>query len=155
MSERTPKGAPISPPIWARYGPRTACFAPGVHGYIPTKGFRQLATVVDVFEGPKAPNAGSTFAGLKGVVKTLTMSNSYTTGGEAIAEADFEFASGGFVFVTFGGASTGGYVPAWDKTNKKVMVFRQSAATGALTEVPNATNLSAEKFQILAIGIGN
>jgi hypothetical protein len=33
----------------------------------------------------------------------------------------------------------------------KLQVFQQSAATGALTEVPNATNLSATTIRVLAL----
>jgi hypothetical protein len=46
----------------------------------------------------------------------------------------------------------GGYVPAWDKAAGVVRAYQQSAATGALTEVPNTTDLSAVNFRFRAFG---
>lgn len=47
----------------------------------------------------------------------------------------------------------GGYVPVLNPVTKKVQMFRQSAASSALTEVPAATDLSAQAFSLLLIGL--
>jgi hypothetical protein len=46
----------------------------------------------------------------------------------------------------------GGYHLAWNPTTQTLQVFQQSAATGPLTQVPAATDLSAYAFQLLLIG---
>jgi hypothetical protein len=45
-----------------------------------------------------------------------------------------------------------GYVWEYDPATDKILFSQQSAATGALTEVPNATNLSAITYRALVIG---
>lgn len=47
----------------------------------------------------------------------------------------------------------GGFVPVWNKTTKKLQMFQQSAATGALTECTAAEDLSAQAFDLLVWGI--
>jgi hypothetical protein len=86
---------------------------------------------------------------------TVTMSSSYDTGGSA---ADF---GTGFGLIGIRGSSTtkeptmvflqpsAGYVPEWVASSKKVKVYRQSAASSALTEVPSTTDLSAVTFNAL------
>src|SRR5690242_17590658 len=79
------------------------------------------------------------------VFGTIVMDSSYATGGEAIdAPGDL-----GYHHAMAGAA--GGYVPYWDRANQKIQAFRQSAATSALTEVPNATDLSATTFPFIGI----
>lgn len=74
-------------------------------------------------------------------VVDVTMSSSYATGGDS------------FDFSTIGGigrqptavipcGTSGGYGFSYDFTAKKMLAYRQSAATSALTE-PNGVNLSA------------
>ena len=46
----------------------------------------------------------------------------------------------------------GGYVPVLNPVTKRVQVFRQTAATGALAEVPTGTDLSAQPFNLLIAG---
>lgn len=48
----------------------------------------------------------------------------------------------------------GGYVPVFNPTTSKVQMLQQSAATGALTEVPSNTNLAAFSFLLLLLGNG-
>lgn len=48
---------------------------------------------------------------------------------------------------------TSGYMIQYDTANQKLMLFRQSAATSALTEVANAVDVSgASPLQFLAVG---
>ncbi len=58
--------------------------------------------------------------------------------------------------VPLGGLTSGGLGVVWDATNKKVKLYRYdypAAAAGAAVEVPNATDVSAEKFDALVIGV--
>ena len=50
--------------------------------------------------------------------------------------------------------SLAGYLPHYDYQNQNLHFFQQSAATGKLTEVPNATNLSAVTGRLMVIGKG-
>jgi hypothetical protein len=79
----------------------------------------------------------------------VTLSSSYATNGDT-----FDFATIGLIGVQplfVDSAVNAGYVLFYDRTNKKFKVFQQSAATGALTEVPNATNLSAVVARCLVV----
>jgi hypothetical protein len=78
------------------------------------------------------------------VLGTILMDSSYATGGEAID------APGDLGYERWHAGASGGYVPFWDKANQKIMVYRQSAATSALTEVPPTTDLSAVTFYFTA-----
>lgn len=68
---------------------------------------------------------------------TFAFDSSYPTGGEAFdAAGDVGYDN---LWVT---STAAGYLATLDKTNQKIIMYQQSAATSALTEVPNATNLS-------------
>ena len=74
-----------------------------------------------------------------------TLSSSYATNGDTVdATGDL-----GYEFAQLTGE---GYVLKFDQPTQKVKAFRQTAATGALVEVPNTTNLSAVVADFLAIG---
>jgi hypothetical protein len=74
-----------------------------------------------------------------------TMSSSYATNGDTVdAPGDL-----GYEFAQMTGE---GYVLKFDQPTQKVKAFRQTAATSALVEVPNTTNLSAVVADFLAIG---
>lgn len=45
-----------------------------------------------------------------------------------------------------------GYVWEYNPDSDKIMFEQQSAATGALTEVPNATNLAGQTYRALVLG---
>lgn len=69
---------------------------------------------------------------------TVAFDASYPTGGEPIdATGDIGYQE---LWIT---GTTGGYQGSWDAANQKLLMYRQTAATGALVEVPNATDLSA------------
>jgi hypothetical protein len=78
------------------------------------------------------------------VFGTIAFDSSYPTGGEAVdAPGD-----NGYHHLLVGAA--GGYVGYWDRSNQKLIAYQQSAATSALTQVPNTTDLSAVTFPFIA-----
>lgn len=79
---------------------------------------------------------------------------SYPTGGWAAAPASLGFASTVDPEFNVILNSQGGYLLTYDHANQKVQAWRQTAATGALAEVPNTTDLSAvlTKMRITATG---
>lgn len=84
--------------------------------------------------------------GLALVLGTIKGDASYPTNGYPVdAPGDL-----GYRKLAPSGA-TGGYQWSWDKTNQKVIAYRQSAATGALTETAAAVDLSAVTFDFIAI----
>lgn len=75
---------------------------------------------------------------------TVQLDASYPTGGYPVGTATNGSAKFGFKvcqMVWFG--HQGGYLITYNQTTDKIQAWQQSAATGPLTEVPNATNLSA------------
>lgn len=75
---------------------------------------------------------------------TIALDSSYPTGGYPVAGMTNGAAKFGLKVCQMAWFShQGGYLITYDQVNDKVKIFQQSAATGALTEVPNATNLSA------------
>lgn len=75
------------------------------------------------------------------VIGTFTFDNSYPTGGLAFPLASI----GARYLVALEVFPKGGYMLNWDGSQvaPKVMAYRQTAATGALAEVPNLTDISA------------
>ena len=71
----------------------------------------------------------------------VTMSNSYTTGGEAVAAADLDLDDIEDA-VVMEGATTGGYVPRYDTATDKLLLF------DAGTEVAAATDVSTETIRL-------
>lgn len=82
----------------------------------------------------------------------ITLDSSYPTGGEA---CDFtslaDFASVDLV-VPLNSSSANGYVPQWDSTNSKLMMYEAGADAAALDEVANTTDLSAETVVVMVFG---
>lgn len=77
---------------------------------------------------------------------TVTMDSSHLAAGEAVdAVGDIGYRK----FAIAGGG--GGYLGVWDKAAQKILVYRQTAATGALVAVPDTTDLSAVVFDFLAV----
>lgn len=78
----------------------------------------------------------------------------YSSGGYAILPASFGMSRiRGLMQLGFTGTGTGGgYQAEYNKTTNKLMFFQQSAATGALTELPAGTDLSANTYMFLAYG---
>lgn len=94
--------------------------------------------------GPEVPGSRKETYG------TITFDSSYATGGEAFTPAEFGLNRLDFLLVS--GAN--GYVAAWDGSTSapKVLLYRQTAATGALVEVPSTTNVSTVTCRFKAIG---
>jgi hypothetical protein len=90
------------------------------------------------------------------VTKIVTFDASYPTGGESLTPADLGLAQIDILLVSV--VSEGvhaGAVVQYDYTAKKLKVFVEEAvaAGGVLLEIANATDLSALKVRVLAIGL--
>src|SRR4051812_13652486 len=69
---------------------------------------------------------------------TLLFDSSYPTGGEVIdATGDLGYSD---FWIT---GTSSGYLASWAPSTQALIMYQQSAATSALTQVPNATDLSA------------
>src|SRR5579872_5897776 len=79
----------------------------------------------------------------------ITLDNSYPTGGYSITPSLLGFSQVRAVIVN---SHTGGYVYEYDIVNQKLKAYRQTAATGALVEVPNTTSLTGIIVHIFVIG---
>ena len=77
----------------------------------------------------------------------VALDNSYPTGGYALSSTQLGFSNVRAVFVM---SHTGGYVYEW--TGSKLKAYRQTAATGALAEVPNATSLAGTVVHLFVLG---
>lgn len=79
---------------------------------------------------------------------------SYPTGGWAAAPSSLGFAATVDPEFHASVESQGGYLLTYNHGNNTIQAWRQSAATSALTEVPNTTDLSAvlTKIRIVAHG---
>lgn len=103
------------------------------------------------------PRRGVDVFGLHKVwVGEITFDSSYATGGEELKKADFGFAQGtSFVFinpVTAGAAFSFGY----DYANEKLVAYwgdNANAAAARFVEVAAATDLSAIKVRVMAMGV--
>lgn len=103
-----------------------------------------MAASVSITTGPEVPGSR------KEVVGVITFDSSYATGGEAVTLAELGLSRLDYLVVTAGI----GYLPTWDGslTTPKVLLYRQTAATGAFAEVPSETDMSATTVRFLAIG---
>jgi len=103
-----------------------------------------MAASVSITTGPEVPGSR------KEVVGVITFDSSYATGGEAVTLAQLGLSRLDYLIVTAGI----GYLPTWDGslTTPKVLLYRQTAATGAFAEVPSTTDMSATTVRFLAIG---
>jgi hypothetical protein len=103
-----------------------------------------MAASVSITTGPEVPGSR------KEVVGVITFDSSYATGGEAVTLAELGLSRLDYLVVTAGI----GYLPTWDGslTTPKVLLYRQTAATGAFAEVPSTTDMSATTVRFLAIG---
>jgi hypothetical protein len=100
------------------------------------------SVVLDPIPDPGGGSGASTRIG------TVNL-GTYATGGIAVTAAQAKLST----LHDFDVRPAAGYVPVWDKASGLVLAYQQSAATSALTEVPNATNLSAVNFRFRAFGV--
>lgn len=103
-----------------------------------------MAVSVALTTGPEVPGSR------KEVTGAITFDSSYLTGGEAVTLAQLGLSRLDFLQVA-GGT---GYLATWDGSTSapKVLLYRQTAATGALVEVPNATDVSTVVVRFRALG---
>ena len=103
-----------------------------------------MAASVAITAGPEVPG------NRKQVIGVITFDSSYATGGEEVTLAQLGLSRLDYLIVTAGI----GYLPTWDGslTTPKVLLYRQTAATNALIEVPSTTDMSATTVRFLAIG---
>jgi len=103
-----------------------------------------MAASVSITTGPEVPG------NRKEVVGVITFDSSYATGGEAVTLAQLGLSRLDYLIVTAGI----GYLPTWDGslTSPKVLLYRQTAATGAFVEVPSTTDMSATTVRFIAFG---
>ena len=103
-----------------------------------------MAASVSITTGPEVPGNRKMVSGV------ITLDSSYVTGGEAVTLAQLGLSRLDFLCLTAGI----GYLPTWDgsTTAPKVLVYRQTAATGALVEVPSTTDMSATTVRFIAFG---
>jgi hypothetical protein len=94
--------------------------------------------------GPEVPGSRKESYGV------ITFDSSYPTGGEAFVPSEFGLTRLDWLQV----AGATGYVAVWDgsTSDPKVLLYRQTAATGALAEVPNTTNVSTVTVRFRAVG---
>jgi hypothetical protein len=103
-----------------------------------------MAVSTTILTGPEVPG------NRKLVTATVAFDASYATGGEPLTIADLGLSRIDFISVSGGQ----GYHGAWDGsfTAPKILAYRQTAATGALVEVPSTTDLSTISFRVLVLG---
>jgi hypothetical protein len=103
-----------------------------------------MAASVSITTGPEVPGSR------KEVVGVITFDSSYPTGGEVVTLAELGLSRLDYLSVSAGI----GYLPTWDgsTSSPKVLLYRQTAATGAFAEVPNTTDMSATTVRFLAVG---
>jgi hypothetical protein len=79
---------------------------------------------------------------------TIALDSSFLAAGEPIdATGDLGYSD---LWIT---GTSSGYVGSWDAANQKLLMYRQTAATGALVAVPDTTDLSAVTVHYGAIRV--
>lgn len=103
-----------------------------------------MAASVAITYGPEV--AGNR----KTVIGVITFDSSYATGGEAVTLTQLGLTRLDWLELNAGI----GYLPTWDgsATTPKVLLYRQTAATNALIEVPSTTDMSATTVRFRAEG---
>lgn len=103
-----------------------------------------MAASVSISFGPEVPGSR------KDVFGTITFDSSYDTGGEALTLT--QLGVNRLDWLEVAGAT--GYLAVWDgsTTTPKVLLYRQTTATGALVEVPATTNVSTVTVRFRATG---
>lgn len=84
------------------------------------------------------------------IVVTLTLDNSYPTGGYAITAAALGAANARTIEgaeLLGGNAIGGGLTPIWDYVNGKLMLWRTGAVNAVGEQVPNATDVSTYAYR--------
>jgi len=103
-----------------------------------------MAASVAISIGPEVPGTR------KEVFGVITFDSSYPTGGESVTLAQLGLNRLDWLELNAGI----GYLPTWDgsTSDPKVLLYRQTAATGAFVQVPNTTDMSATTVRFKATG---
>lgn len=110
----------------------------------------------------KNPDGDCNLGSLNGEFVTLQPSTSdYTTGGYAIVDGVSVVDNSALnancdlyrVLVAIPAGGQGGYQPVWNPTTKKLQIYQGATGSGPDTEVPANTNLAAQAFQLLLLGL--
>lgn len=103
-----------------------------------------MAASVSISYGPDVPGSR------KVVIGVITFDSSYATGGEGVTLAQLGLTRLDWLELNAGV----GYLPTWDgsTTTPKVLLYRQTAATGAFVEVPSTTDMSTTTVRFMAYG---
>lgn len=103
-----------------------------------------MAASVSISYGPEV--AGNR----KTVIGVITFDSSYATGGEALTLTQLGLTRLDWLELNAGI----GYLPTWDgsTSSPKILLYRQTAATGAFAEVPSTTDMSATTIRFWATG---
>lgn len=103
-----------------------------------------MALTTTINTGPEVPG------NRKITTATITFDSSYATGGESVVISDLGLQRLDHLVVDAGA----GYLAKWDgsTTAPKILLYRQTAATSALVEVPSTTDMSAISVKVLALG---
>lgn len=83
-------------------------------------------------------------------VNAVPAAADYATGGYSLTAGTG--ISLGTIYYVIPLSGQGGYVLQWSTATNKLLVYQQSAATSALTQVPAATDLSALTFVLMILG---
>ena len=88
------------------------------------------------------------------VIGTITFDSAYADNGEAITPANVGLSSIKFLHLTPAVKSDGSAVviPAYDRTNGKVLAFWSAGSAAVSPEVTSTTDLSTYTCQFLAVG---
>jgi hypothetical protein len=93
----------------------------------------------------------SSVENLKVVVATITMDNSYLTGGELVAASDFGLR--GIFTVICGAPPQGGWLPAYNPVAGTIKLFQSTTgAPAALVEVASTTDVSTAVIPVIVLG---
>ena len=103
-----------------------------------------MAASVSISYGPEVPGSR------KETIGVSTFDSSYATGGEAVTLSQLGLTRLDWLNLNAGA----GYLPVWDGSTStpKVLLYRQTAATGALVEVPRTTDVSTVTVRFIATG---
>ena len=96
-----------------------------------------------------SPSVKAVFGDFRIAVIEVTLDSSYPTGGESVDfTANGEFSTIDTVLPL---TTSGGILPVWDQTNKKLLAYDQDGTT-EFAQVTSTDDLSAETINCLVFG---
>lgn len=85
------------------------------------------------------------------VFATITFDSSYPTGGEALAESDFD-SVGSLDAVIVSQTNVAGIDAVWDSANSKVLLYDEDNTSGIAAEVADTTDMSSTTVDVVVLG---